>query len=110
MIRLSYVEHEHDDKGGKVTRHDPRRGLSDYTVYTIHTAKAMTTHEMREAGDYVIYLLQKADYGQDEAFARVAKHPIACYVYNSVTIKLILFSRFDGGNVMRALVSGSKNL
>lgn len=109
MIEISYVEHEQDENGQRVVHHDPRRGLSDYTVYLIHTRKMMTDYERRRAGEYVKSLLNAADYSS-ETFAKVAREPITCYAKNVVCIELVLFSSFTGGDIMRALASGRKNL
>lgn len=109
MIELSYVEQERDKNGRKVRHRDPRKGLSDYTVYVIHTRSVMTQSEMGEAGEYVISLLCAAN-SDNKIFEKVIRSPIACYAINSVCIKLLLFSSFDEKSVMKALADGRKNL
>lgn len=109
MIELSYVEQERDKNGKKVKHRDPRVGLSDYTIYKIHTRSAMDQGEMREAGEYVISLLCAAS-SNNKIFEKVIHSPITCYAINSVCIMLYLFSSFDEQDVMKALADGRKNL
>lgn len=110
MIEISYVEHEHDENGKRIIRHDPRRGLSDYTIYSLHTRSVMTKYEMSHAGEYIEKVLAACDYSTNRILGDVACEPIACYAYNSVCIRLILFSSFDEKAIMRAISGGCKAL
>lgn len=109
MIEISYVEREYSDGGIPIKRSDPRRGLSDYTIYYIHTSEEMSRRDMAQAGEYITKLLQAADY-EDDILKKVARAPVACYAHNRTCIKLILFSSYDDYKVMMALARGRKNL
>lgn len=110
MIGISYVAQERDDKGNLTRHYDPRRGLSDYTVYMLYTGTELSSSDKEVVGSYITKLLKEADYGADAVKAKILRAPIACYPHNATCIKLILFSSYDASVVARALASGRKNL
>ena len=109
MVVITHVTQETLKDGTPVVYHDPRRGLSDYSVYTIHLRNPMTDLEKTLAPDNIVRWLRNADYSGDSVFELIARRPVCCYVRDRWHIELILFSKFEPEMVMQALVSGEYN-
>jgi hypothetical protein len=109
MVVITHVTQETLKDGTPVVYHDPRRGLSDYSVYTIHLREPLTELEAHLAPDFIVRWLRNADYDGEPKFELVARRPICCYVRSRRCIELILFSKFEPEMIMKALASGELN-